>query len=104
MKHLPLLALGLMALPVSGPVSAAADTPLTVSVETGQLQGAAADGVASWKGIPFAAPPVGPLRWRAPQPAAAWTGVRDATAYGHDCMQTPFPSDAAPLGTPPAED
>jgi para-nitrobenzyl esterase len=100
MKHLPLLALGLMALPVS----AAADTPLTVSVETGQLQGATADGVASWKGIPFAAPPVGPLRWRAPQPAASWTGVRDATAYGHDCMQTPFPSDAAPLGTPPAED
>lgn len=100
MKHLPLLALGLMVLPVS----AAADTPLAVSVETGQLQGAAADGVASWKGIPFAAPPVGSLRWRAPQPAAAWAGVRDATAYGHDCMQTPFPSDAAPLGTPPAED
>ncbi|MGT2515932.1 carboxylesterase/lipase family protein [Sphingomonas panni] len=58
----------------------------------------------SWKGIPFAAPPVGPLRWRAPQPAAKWTGVRDATRYSPDCMQKPFPSDAAPLGTTPAED
>jgi para-nitrobenzyl esterase len=60
--------------------------------------------VKSWKGIPFAAPPVGENRWRAPQPAAKWTGVRDATHYGHDCMQLPFPSDAAPLGTEPAED
>jgi para-nitrobenzyl esterase len=87
------------------PLSAmAADTPLSVAVETGALKGAIADGVASWKGIPFAAPPVGALRWRAPQPAAPWQGERDATAYGHDCMQVPFPSDAAPLGTPPAED
>ncbi|WP_206241143.1 carboxylesterase/lipase family protein [Novosphingobium terrae] len=82
----------------------AADTPVSVTVETGALKGAIADGVASWKGIPFAAPPVGALRWRAPQPAAPWQGERDATAYGHDCMQVPFPSDAAPLGTPPAED
>jgi carboxylesterase type B len=41
---------------------------------------------------------------RAPQPAASWQGVKDTTAYQHDCMQVPFPSDAAPLGTPPAED
>lgn len=60
--------------------------------------------MASWKGIPFAAPPVGDLRWRAPQPVARWSGVRDATDYGSDCMQVPFPSDAAPLGTPPSED
>lgn len=87
------------------PLSASAtDTPVSVTVETGALKGSIADGVASWKGIPFAAPPVGALRWRAPQPAAAWQGERDATAYGHDCMQVPFPSDAAPLGTPPAED
>jgi para-nitrobenzyl esterase len=99
-RHLSLLALALAGLPGV----AAADTPLTVRIETGTLRGATEQGVASWKGIPFAAPPVGPLRWRAPQPAAAWPGVRDATAYGHDCMQVPFPSDAAPLGTPPAED
>ncbi|MGF7152575.1 para-nitrobenzyl esterase [Novosphingobium gossypii] len=70
----------------------------------GEVRGAQAHGVVSWKGIPFAAPPTGDLRWRAPQPVASWQGVRDATAYGHDCMQKPFPSDAAPLGTPPAED
>ncbi|NIA57895.1 carboxylesterase family protein [Massilia sp. TW-1] len=75
-----------------------------VAIDTGEVQGAVAGGVASWKGIPFAAPPVGVLRWRAPQPAAAWSGVRQAQAYGNDCMQLPFPSDAAPLGTPPAED
>lgn len=75
-----------------------------VATEAGKVRGAVESDIASWKGIPFAAPPVGPLRWRMPQPAAHWSGVRDATAYGHDCMQLPFASDAAPLGTPPAED
>ena len=40
-----------------------------------------------FKGIPFAAPPVGPLRWKAPQPAAKWDGVRKAEAFGPRCMQ-----------------
>lgn len=78
--------------------------PAQARIDTGTLKGTSMDGVLSWKGIPFAAPPVGELRWRAPQPAAAWQGVRDASAYGNDCMQIPFASDAAPLGTPPAED
>jgi para-nitrobenzyl esterase len=75
-----------------------------VRVEGGLLSGGAAAGVVSWKGVPYAAPPVGEKRWRAPQPVEPWTGVRAATEYAHDCMQLPFPSDAAPLGTPPAED
>jgi para-nitrobenzyl esterase len=75
-----------------------------VTVESGAVEGVVADGVLSFKGIPFAAPPVGDLRWKAPQPAAKWGGTRKADAYGHDCMQLPFPSDAAPLGTPPDED
>jgi para-nitrobenzyl esterase len=75
-----------------------------VHTESGLVSGVAAAGVVSWKGIPFAAPPVGDLRWREPRPAAPWKGVRAADAYAHDCMQEPFPSDAAPLGTPPAED
>ena len=100
------LSLTVLAIAVGLAVPACADTsdPATVTIDTGTLHGASAEGVLSWKGIPFAAPPLGPLRWRAPQPAAHWNGVREANAYGHDCMQVPFPSDAAPLGTPPDED
>lgn len=75
-----------------------------VTIETGTIAGTSEDGVLSWKGIPFAAPPVGELRWRAPQPVEPWQGVRQTTEYSNDCMQIPFPSDAAPLGTEPAED
>ena len=93
------------ALSLAAPAAhAAGAAPSEVRVESGAVRGAVADGVLSFKGIPFAAPPVGALRWRAPQPAPRWTGVRPATTYGHDCMQKPFPSDAAPLGTEPAED
>ena len=95
-------ALLITALPLSG---AYAQSPLlTARTDSGALHGAMDDGVGSFKGIPFAAPPVGDLRWRPPQSAAPWTGTRQATQYGSDCMQLPFPSDAAPLGTPPAED
>lgn len=71
---------------------------------TGAVRGVSDGRVAAFKGIPFAAPPVGALRWQPPRPAARWAGVRDAAAYGHDCMQTPFGGDAAPLGTAPSED
>jgi len=76
----------------------------TVTVESGKLAGATADGVTAFKGIPYAAPPVGDLRWKPPQPAAAWTGARDAKAYGSDCAQQPFPLDAAPSRVPFSED
>ena len=75
-----------------------------VRVESGRLRGAERDGVRAFLGIPFAAPPLGDLRWRAPQPAPRWTGLREATGYGHDCMQKIFPEDAAPLATTPSED
>ena len=66
----------------------AADSNPVVSVGTGQLRGSlTADGVAVFKNIPFAQPPVGELRWREPLPAKAWTGVRDATAFGPMCNQ-----------------
>ena len=82
-------------------------TPPVVRVESGELQGVVDDGVASFKGIPFAAPPVGELRWRPPQPAAPWTGVRQAAEFGADCMQGRFgppPAAGAPAPTPPSED
>lgn len=75
-----------------------------LSIENGRVAGIVEEGVESWKGIPFARPPLGALRWRAPQPVPRWSGVLRATTYKHDCMQLPFPSDAAPLGTPPSED
>src|SRR5690349_10101359 len=51
-----------------------------VGVAQGMLEGASADGVDSFKGVPFAAPPVGALRWRPPAAPASWTAVREATA------------------------
>jgi para-nitrobenzyl esterase len=89
---------------VLAPVALVAAEGPVVRTASGPVAGAVSGGVASWKGIPYAAPPTGDLRWRAPQPPATWTAVRAATEYAHDCMQEPFPSDAAPLGTPPAED
>ena len=53
---------------------------------------APADGVRSFKGIPFAQPPVGELRWREPQPANSWTGVRNADTFGPTCMQRLSPN------------
>src|SRR5580698_11643535 len=73
-------------------------------IDSGKLKGASKDGVTSFKGVPFAAAPVGVFRWRPPQPVKPWSDVRKAAEYGPDCAQLPFPGDAAPLGVPPAED
>ena len=62
---------------------------LVVQTTAGSIAGAGGD-VVAFKGIPYAAAPVGPLRWRPPQPPVPWTGVRDATHFGADCMQTPY--------------
>src|SRR5689334_7801394 len=81
--------------------------PPVVRVDRGQLQGVVDDGVVSYKGIPFAAPPVGDLRWRPPQPVAPWTGVRQAAEFGADCMQGRFgppPAAGAPAPRVPSED
>src|SRR6185437_15341164 len=89
---------------IAAPACRAASFSQVVATESGKVQGDAAGDVLSFKGIPFAAPPVGDLRWRPPHPASHWDGIRQATAYGHDCMQKPFPGDAAPLTTEPSED
>ena len=78
------------------------DKPVSVT-EYGEVSGFSDSVADTFLGIPYAAPPIGPLRWRAPQPSARWAEVRPAEQYGNDCMQEPFPSDAAPLGTIPAE-
>jgi para-nitrobenzyl esterase len=85
------LYLGQALIPTSlaqAPANSAGANPI-VSVSTGQLRGGlTADGVAAFKNIPFAQPPVGDLRWREPLPAKAWTGVREATAFGPMCNQS----------------
>lgn len=55
---------------------------LIVATRSGKVRGVVDGGVRTWRGIPFAAPPVGPLRFRAPQPPASWEGVRDAADFG----------------------
>lgn len=61
--------------------------PGVVATDRGAVRGIALGGVRSYRGVPFAAPPVGALRWRAPEPAACWSGVRDANAFGAACPQ-----------------
>jgi para-nitrobenzyl esterase len=87
-------------------ITARAQAPPVVRVEGGDVQGVVADGVESFKGIPFAAPPVGEWRWRPPQKALVWTGVRQAAEFGADCMQGRFgpPPPGAPPARVPSED
>lgn len=58
-----------------------------VRTDKGSVRGETASMVTSFKGIPYAAPPVGELRWKAPRPAASWKGVRDARDFGGSCVQ-----------------
>ena len=77
----------LLAALFAGVLLSAQQRPAPVRVEGGMLQGTLEDGLTVFRGIPFAAPPVGDLRWRAPQPAAKWPGVRQADKFGPACVQ-----------------
>ncbi|MCY3969758.1 MAG: carboxylesterase family protein, partial [Acidobacteria bacterium] len=70
----------------------AAGSAGVVDIDTGSLRGEvldAASGLTVYRGIPFAAPPVGDQRWKAPQPVTKWSGVRGATEFGAICPQSP---------------
>jgi para-nitrobenzyl esterase len=58
-------------------------------VTGGEVSGTSGNGLSIFKGIPFAAPPVGALRWRAPAPVKPWSGIKRADAFAHACMQAP---------------
>jgi para-nitrobenzyl esterase len=74
------------------PVAPADATPaLVVPTESGAVRGVSEAGVRAYRGIPYAAPPVGALRWRPPQPLAPWEGVRAAAAFGQPCPQPGLP-------------
>jgi para-nitrobenzyl esterase len=87
-RTLPVLLFG-FAILASTQMRAAITDP--VKTDAGSLSGTVQDGVRVFKGIPYAAPPVGPLRWKEPQAVAKWTGVRKADSYGNVCMQNPAP-------------
>jgi para-nitrobenzyl esterase len=70
---------------------APANEPGVVVTDLGRVRGVPDGGAWAWRGIPYAAPPVGPLRWRPPQPAASWTDVRDASTAGKVCLQGALP-------------
>ena len=72
----------------------------TITTASGQVQGSLEGGVHAFKGIPYAAPPVGPNRLRPPQPVAPWDGVRDASRYGLVALQQQMPGIFGELGTP----
>jgi para-nitrobenzyl esterase len=75
-----------------------------VTVDTGALSGVKAPGVSVFRGIPYAAPPVGPLRWKATQAPAAWKGVRDAAKFGPACPQDEAHKEAWAQVGPRSED
>ena len=73
-----------------------------VEAPAGTLEGKSVGKVREYKGIPFAQPPVGPLRWKAPQPLPAWPGVRKAQSFGAACIQ-PRPAAVHIYANPPAK-
>jgi para-nitrobenzyl esterase len=84
----------------SSPDAAAQPLDNHVNIAAGSLSGNPADtsGIVSFKGVPYAAAPVGSLRWKEPQPAALWSGTRDATHFGAKCWA------AAAFGGPVSTD
>ncbi|WP_445288410.1 carboxylesterase/lipase family protein [Variovorax atrisoli] len=76
--------------PAPAPVPPAADGPMVRQTTAGKVEGvddSARTGTWFWKGIPFAKPPVGALRWRAPAAPEPWTGIRQASKFGNACLQ-----------------
>lgn len=84
------------------PAVALAQTEVTTKL--GKVQGKSEGDVRTFLGVPYAAPPVGPMRWREPMPAAKWKGVRQATSFGPHCMQAPFFEDMIFRDPGPSED
>jgi para-nitrobenzyl esterase len=93
LSSLVVLGLALLAAPAY-----AQPTP-PISITGGQISGADTGEVRTFFGVPFAAPPVGDLRWRSPQPGVPWTGVKDTRAFSPVCRQT-----AAWISNPQSED
>lgn len=97
-RLLALVALAAMIVPLAAgaafqatPVATPAEETMIVETAEGPVRGEVLAGYRRFRGIPYAAPPVADLRWRAPQPVAAWTGVLDVTEPGSPCPQNGDP-------------
>lgn len=84
--------------PPRSPHSARQSGPV-VRTDHGLVRGVSHGSYATFDGVPYAAPPTGPLRWRPPAPVAAWHGVRDATTAAQRCVQMPEPGAGVVLGS-----
>jgi para-nitrobenzyl esterase len=94
------------ALGLTATVNFAATPPMQVRTEPGVVEGrVSADGkIRIFKGIPFAAPPTGDLRWQVPKPPLAWEGVRQTADFGPRCMQGPIYKGMVFRDSGPSED
>ncbi|MDB5452830.1 MAG: carboxylesterase [Caulobacteraceae bacterium] len=92
------LAVGSALIAVQPSAAQAPESLPTVQVETGTLVGRESNGVTVYKNIPYAAPPIGPLRWKPPQPAKPWIIERDAGEFGPSCLQVGEPVGAKGRG------
>jgi len=79
--------MGLLVLIIFAGACGSPSLTTTVEVTGGTIEGVEQDGIFIYKGIPFAAPPMGDLRWKAPAPVQAWTGIKKTDAFAHACMQ-----------------
>jgi para-nitrobenzyl esterase len=84
--------------------TAPAQGPKPVRTEAGSVQGTIEEGIATYKGIPFAAPPLGDLRWHAPEPPAPWKGVKQADKFAPGCMQIPIVMPALGIAAVPVSE
>jgi para-nitrobenzyl esterase len=90
---LAVLLLGTLAARTS-PAAAAPD--LVVQTSGGAVSGVLEESTLQWRGIPYAAPPIGSLRWRPPIAAAPWSGTRDASSFAQPCIQLAFEGGTRP--------
>jgi para-nitrobenzyl esterase len=97
-RFFPIVLCSLVAATLAVVPRAVSSTDLVAQTASGAVQGIADGPVNEWRGIPYAASPVGALRWRPPAPVSAWSGVRDATEFASPCIQL------APEGTLGSED
>ena len=92
--HLLCLAVALLVFGSSASIAmpAAPSTGLAVQTGSGAVGGLLDGAVKEWRGIPYAAPPLGALRWRPPAAVASWSGTRSATTFAPPCIQLDSPS------------